>query len=92
MLTTVHSYTASQKLQDAPSKDLRRSQRPPKTLSRLRLAAIAVTKTLPQLTGKFDGLSVRVPTPVVSLGDVTALLRKDVTVEQVNDVQKSRPE
>ena len=51
-------------------------------------AAIAVTKTLPQLTGKFDGLSVRVPTPVVSLSDVTALLRRDVTVEQVNEAFK----
>jgi glyceraldehyde 3-phosphate dehydrogenase len=51
-------------------------------------AAIAVTKTLPQLTGKFDGLSIRVPTPVVSISDVTALLGRDVTVEEINNVFK----
>ena len=49
-------------------------------------AAIAVTKTLPQLAGKFDGLSVRVPTPIVSLSDITVLLSRDVTEEQVNEV------
>ena len=89
MLTTVHSYTASQKLQDAPSKDLREGRNAAENIVPTTTgAAIAVTKTLPQLTGKFDGLSVRVPTPVVSLSDVTALLRKDVTVEQVNDAFK----
>ena len=89
MLTTVHSYTASQKLQDAPSKDLREGRSAAENIVPTTTgAAIAVTKTLPQLTGKFDGLSVRVPTPVVSLSDVTALLRKDVTVEQVNDAFK----
>ena len=85
LLTTVHSYTASQALQDAPAKDLREGRNaaenivPPTTG-----AAIAVTKTLPQLEGKFDGLSIRVPTPVVSLSDVTALLERDVTVEEIN--------
>ena len=89
MLTTVHSYTASQKLQDASSKDLREGRNAAENIVPTTTgAAIAVTKTLPQLTGKFDGLSVRVPTPVVSLSDVTALLRKDVTVEQVNDAFK----
>ncbi len=89
MLTTVHSYTASQKLQDAPSKDLREGRNAAENIVPTTTgAAIAVTKTLPQLTGKFDGLSVRVPTPVVSLSDVTALLRRDVTVEQVNDAFK----
>ncbi len=87
MLTTIHSYTASQKLQDAPAKDLREGRNAaenivPSTTG----AAIAVTKTLPQLDGKFDGLSVRVPTPVVSLSDVTALLKRNVTVEEVNRV------
>lgn len=89
MLTTVHSYTASQKLQDAPSKDLREGRNAAENIVPTTTgAAIAVTKTLPQLTGKFDGLSVRVPTPVVSLSDVTALLRRDVTVEQVNEAFK----
>ena len=89
MLTTVHSYTASQRLQDAPAKDLREGRNAAENIVPTTTgAAIAVTKTLPQLTGKFDGLSVRVPTPVVSLSDVTALLRRDVTVGQVNEVFK----
>lgn len=89
MLTTIHSYTASQRLQDAPAKDLREGRNAAENMVPTTTgAAIAVTKTLPQLTGKFDGLSVRVPTPVVSLSDVTALLRRDVTVEQVNGAFK----
>ena len=85
MLTTIHSYTASQRIQDAPAKDLREGRSAaenmvPTTTS----AAIAVNKTLPQLQGKFDGLSVRVPTPVVSLSDVTALLKRNVTVDEIN--------
>ena len=47
-----------------------------------------MTKTLPQLEGKFDGLSIRVPTPVVSISDVTALLSRDVTVDEINAVFK----
>lgn len=89
MLTTIHSYTASQKLQDAPSKDLREGRNAAENIVPTTTgAAIAVTKTLPQLEGKFDGLSVRVPTPVVSISDVTALLSKDVTVEEVNEAFK----
>jgi len=51
-------------------------------------AAVAVTLTLPQLKNKFDGVSVRVPTPVVSLSDVTALLKRNTTVEELNEVFK----
>ena len=89
MLTTIHSYTASQKLQDAPSKDLREGRNAAENMVPTTTgAAIAVTKTLPNLEGKFDGLSVRVPTPVVSISDVTALLKTNVTVEQINDAFK----
>ncbi len=89
MLTTVHSYTASQALQDAPKKDLREGRNAAENIVPTTTgAAIAVTLTLPQLKGKFDGLSIRVPTPVVSLSDVTALLSKDTTVEEVNEVFK----
>jgi len=89
MLTTIHSYTASQKFTDTPSKDLREGRNAAENIVPTTTgAAIAVTKTLPQLEGKFDGLSVRVPTPVVSISDVTALLSKDVTVEEVNEVFK----
>lgn len=87
MLTTVHSYTASQRLQDAPAKDWREGRNAAENIVPTTTgAAIAVTKALPQLTGKFDGLSVRVPTPIVSLSDVTALLQRPVTVEEVNAV------
>ena len=62
LLTTVHSYTASQALQDAPAKDLREGRNAAENIVPTTTgAAIAVTKTLPQLTGKFDGLSIRVP-------------------------------
>ena len=87
MLTTVHSYTASQRLQDAPAKDLREGRNAAENIVPTSTgAAIAVTKALPGLKGKFDGISMRVPTPVVSISDVTALLAKDVTVEDVNKV------
>ena len=86
MLTTVHSYTASQALQDAPKKDLREGRNAAENIVPTTTgAAIAVTKTLPQLVGKFDGLSIRVPTPVVSISDVTAVLKRDVTVQDINN-------
>jgi glyceraldehyde 3-phosphate dehydrogenase len=89
LLTTVHSYTASQALQDAPSKDLREGRNAAENIVPTTTgAAIAVTKTLPQLVGKFDGLSIRVPTPVVSISDVTVLLGRDTTVEEINEVFK----
>ncbi len=89
LLTTVHSYTASQALQDAPKKDLREGRNAAESIVPTSTgAAIAVTKTLPQLAGKFDGISMRVPTPVVSISDVTALLGRDVTVEEINEVLK----
>ncbi len=87
MLTTVHSDTASQTLTDSPTKDPREGRAAahnivPTTTG----AAIAVALTVPSLKGKFDGLSVRVPTPVVSLSDVTMLLKKDSTKEEINDL------
>lgn len=89
MLTTVHSYTATQVLQDGPSKDLRESRSAaanivPTTTG----AATAVALTVPSVQGKFDGISIRVPTPIVSLSDLTFLLKHDVTVEQINDAFK----
>lgn len=87
MLTTVHSYTASQALQDSPKKDLREGRNAAENIVPTSTgAAIAVTKALPGLVGKFDGISMRVPTPVVSISDVTALLSRDVTVEEINQV------
>lgn len=87
MLTTVHSYTASQKVQDAPAKDPREGRNAAENIVPTSTgAAIAVTKVLPGLRGKFDGISMRVPTPVVSISDVTVLLSRNVTVEEINSV------
>jgi glyceraldehyde 3-phosphate dehydrogenase len=89
VLTTVHSYTQSQVLQDAPAKDLREGRNAAENIVPTTTgAAIAVTLTLPQLKGKFDGLSIRVPTPVVSISDITAVLKRSVSVEEVNDAFK----
>ncbi len=89
MLTTVHSYTASQALQDAPKKDLREGRNAAENIVPTTTgAAIAVTLALPQLKDKFDGVSVRVPTPVVSISDVTALLKRSTTVEELNETFK----
>lgn len=87
LMTTVHSYTASQKLQDAPSKDLREGRNAAENIVPTSTgAAVAVTQALPGLKGKFDGISMRVPTPVVSISDVTAVLAKGTTVEELNEV------
>lgn len=89
MLTTVHSYTASQDLQDGPGKDLREARAAAENLVPTTTgAAKAVALTVPSLKGKFDGLSVRVPTSVVSLSDVTMLLKKNTTKEEINEVFK----
>lgn len=85
IMTTIHSYTADQNLVDGPHKDLRRARAAalsmiPTTTG----AAIAATEAIPELKGKFDGLSVRVPTPVVSLCDCVYVLKKKTTIEKVN--------
>lgn len=86
MMTTVHSYTASQKLQDAPAKDLREARAAAENIVPTTTgASIAAAKALPALEGRFGGLSVRVPTPVVSMSDFVVLLKRDVTVEEVNE-------
>ncbi|MCB9821844.1 type I glyceraldehyde-3-phosphate dehydrogenase [Candidatus Nomurabacteria bacterium] len=87
MMTTVHSYTASQKLQDAPAKDLREARAAAENIVPTTTgASIAAAKALPALEGIFGGLSVRVPTPVVSLSDFVVVTKRDVTKEEVNTV------
>ncbi|MFZ2275810.1 MAG: type I glyceraldehyde-3-phosphate dehydrogenase [Candidatus Nanogingivalis sp.] len=89
MMTTVHSYTASQRLLDAPAKDLREARSAAENIVPTTTgAAIATAKVIPALDGKFDGLSVRVPTPTVSLSDITAVLRRNVSKEEINEVFK----
>ena len=93
MLTTIHSYTADQNIQDGPHKDLRRARAAAQNIVPTTTgAAKATTKVLPQLAGKFDGIAVRVPTITVSLTDFIFLLKKDVTVDDVNAALKKASE
>ena len=89
IMTTVHSYTADQKIVDGPHKDLRRARAAamnivPTTTG----AAIATCKTIPQLKGNFDGMAIRVPTIVGSICDIVFITRKKVTEKQVNQIFK----
>ena len=89
LMTTVHSYTASQRILDAPAKDLREARSAAENIVPTTTgAAIATAKVIPSLVGKFDGLSVRVPTAVVSLSDITAVLKRNTTKEEINEVFK----
>lgn len=88
ILNTVHAYTASQALVDAPSKKEPRMGRGgainliPSSTG----AAIATAKALPQLDGRFDGVSIRVPVPVGSISDITFLAARKVTAEEINNI------
>jgi glyceraldehyde 3-phosphate dehydrogenase len=85
MMTTVHSYTADQRLQDAPHKDLRRARAAAENIVPTSTgASIAAGQALPAIAGVFGGLSLRVPTPVVSLSDFVVVTKRDVTAEEVN--------
>jgi len=84
-MTTIHSYTNDQQLLDLPHKDLRRARAAAMSMIPTSTgAAKAVALVLPELKGKFDGISVRVPTPNVSLVDVVMTLEKETTAEEVN--------
>lgn len=90
MMTTIHSYTADQKLVDSPHKDPRRGRSAAQNIVPTSTgAAIATAKVVPELDGLFDGLAIRVPTPVASLADFTFVLKKNVTVKQVNNAMIS---
>lgn len=87
LMTSVHSYTASQRILDAPAKDLREARAAAENIVPTSTGASkAAALTIPALKGKFDGLSIRVPTPVVSLADITAVLKKDTTIEELQEV------
>lgn len=89
LMTTVHSYTADQNLEDSPHRDLRRARAASQNIVPTTTgAAIAVTEVIPELSGKFDGLALRVPTLVVSITDFTFLLKRKTTAEEVNAVLK----
>lgn len=89
MMTTIHSYTADQNLQDGPHKDLRRARSAAINIVPTSTgAASATAQVVPEMKGIFDGLAIRVPTSVVSLADFTFLLKKKVTVKQINEAIK----
>jgi glyceraldehyde 3-phosphate dehydrogenase len=89
-MTTIHSYTNDQQLLDLPHKDLRRARAAALNMIPTSTgAAKAVALVLPELRGKFDGISVRVPTPNVSLVDVVIDVEKDTTTEEVNQALKN---
>jgi glyceraldehyde 3-phosphate dehydrogenase len=90
LMTTIHAYTADQRLQDSPHKDMRRARAAavsmiPTTTG----AAKAIGLVMPQLLGKMDGMSIRVPTPNVSVVDLVVELRKDATADQINAAMKA---
>ncbi len=89
-MTTIHSYTNDQQLLDLPHKDLRRARAAALSMIPTSTgAAKAVALVLPELKGKFDGISVRVPTPNVSLVDVVMDVERDTTTEEVNAALKA---
>jgi glyceraldehyde 3-phosphate dehydrogenase len=92
-MTTIHSYTNDQRILDLPHKDLRRARSAavsqiPTTTG----AAKAVGKVIPELKGKLDGMAVRVPTPTGSLVDLVAVLKREVTKEEINAAMKKAAE
>ena len=93
LMTTVHSYTNDQSLLDIPHSDFRRARAAAESMIPTTTgAASAVTKVIPALAGKLDGMAVRVPTPNVSLVDFVAELGENVTVEEVNAAFKEASE
>ncbi len=89
MATTVHAYTASQKLVDSPARKLRRGRAASVSLIPTSTgAANATIKTIPELEGKMHAMAIRVPIPDGAITDVTATLSRDVTAEMVNAALK----
>ncbi len=93
LMTTVHSYTNDQRILDLPHKDLRRARAAALNIIPTSTgAAKAVALVIPELKGKFDGYSLRVPVPTVSVVDFTAELEQEVTKDQVNSAFKTAAE
>jgi len=86
MMTTVHSYTSDQRLLDAPHRDLRRARAAAQNIVPTSTGANrAVTEVLPELRDKFQGMAIRVPTPDVSLCDLSVIVEKSCTAEEINE-------
>jgi len=92
-MTTIHAYTADQNLQDAPHSDMRRARAAALSIVPTSTgAAKAVGLVLPQLKGKLDGNAMRVPTPDGSLTDLTVVLKRAATVDEINNAIKQASE
>jgi glyceraldehyde 3-phosphate dehydrogenase len=90
LMTTVHAYTNDQQILDLPHKDLRRARAAAMSMIPTTTgAARAVGEVLPDLKGKLDGMAIRVPTPNVSVVDLTAELKKSATEQQINDAMRA---
>jgi glyceraldehyde 3-phosphate dehydrogenase (phosphorylating) len=88
-MTTIHSYTNDQKILDLPHKDLRRARAAAVSMIPTSTgAAKAIYLAVPELKGKLDGVAIRVPTPNVSIVDLTVLLEKSATAEDINGALK----
>lgn len=86
ILSTTHAYTGTQSIVDGPSKDMKEGRAAAQNIIPTSTgSAIAVTKAYPTLTGKFDGISLRVPVPAGSIADITFIAKRPTTVEEVND-------
>lgn len=93
LMTTIHSYTNDQQLLDKRHKDLRRGRAAAESMIPTTTgAAAAVGKVIPEIKGKLNGMAVRVPTPTVSLTDLVCELKKDVTVDKVNNALRKAAE
>jgi glyceraldehyde 3-phosphate dehydrogenase len=93
LMTTIHSYTGDQRLLDAPHEDLRRARSAAQSIIPTSTgAAKAIGLVLPELKGKLNGYAVRVPTPDVSLTDLTLVTEKPATVEAINAAFKKAAE
>lgn len=93
ILTTVHGYTATQRLQDSPSKDYRKGRAAAQNIIPTSTgAAVAVTEVITDLSGKFDGIAMRVPVITGSIADITFIAKRDTSVEEINDIFKKAVE
>jgi glyceraldehyde 3-phosphate dehydrogenase len=93
LMTTIHSYTTTQRILDLAHKDARRARAAalniiPTTTG----AAKALSKVIPDMEGKFDGFAFRVPTPTVSIVDMVVELKKSVTIQEINSALKDAAE
>jgi glyceraldehyde 3-phosphate dehydrogenase len=93
VMTTIHAYTSTQSMVDSPAKKVRRGRAGAANLVPTTTgAAIATTKTLPEYTGKFDGVAIRVPIPVGSIADLVFVTKVNTSVEEVNKIFREEAE